>query len=310
MSKINFLLTSIKEFRLFRNTFNKIRYRNLNNKDVSDKDYLIIKGKNRLHYKMNLDSPTTFNEKINWYKINYCSDLMKKTVDKIEVKEYIKEKKLDDILIKTIKVYDNIDEFCFDELPEKFVVKNTMDSGGVFVCKDKGKAKIDEIKEKLKIVVNFNKGKHINREYAYTENDNKIIIEELLETPNEKAPWDYKFFCFNGEPKFLFVGSERDTDVKFDFFDIDFNWLDVRQGHKNNKNRPVKPKNYGRMLEICRVLSKDFPHVRVDLYNVEGRIYFGELTFYHFAGLTPFRPKKWDKIFGNMWDLSKIDNYR
>lgn len=306
MSKIHFIMNSIKEFRLVRNTINRLRLKRISNSNISDKEYLIKYGRMRLHYTMDLDNPKTFNEKINWYKLNYCNDLMRKVVDKIEAKEYIKFKGLDEILIKTIKTYNNVNEISIDELPAKFVVKNTMDSGGVFVCKNKNDICLKDLKQKIKKVSNFINGKQKNREPVYFENKNRIIVEELIETNDNHSPADYKFFCFNGVPKFLFVGTERDTEVKFDFFDIDFNWLNVRQGHKNNKNRPVKPKNYEKMLDICKILSADFPHVRVDLYNIDGEIYFGELTFYHFAGLTPFRPNKWDKIFGDMWDLSNI----
>ena len=211
------------------------------------------------------------------------------------------------ILISTIKTYDSINDIKLNELPKKFVIKNSMDSGGVFVCKDINKISKNDIVDKLKVVVNFRNGKHVNREYAYTENNNKIIVEELLETPDNHAPWDYKFFCFDGEPKALFVATERDTNVKIDFYDINFNWLPFWRGHKNNKLiRPSKPKNYDKMIEICRILSKDFPFVRVDLYNIDGNIKFGELTFYPGAGFEPFNPKKWDKIFGDFWNLNNI----
>ncbi len=308
MSKIKFIVSSIKEGRLIRNIIFRHKHKRLIDSDLPDKEYLIKMGKLRMGYIMNLDNPTTFNEKLNWYKLNYCTDLMKKVVDKIEVKQYIIEKGLKYILIPTIKEYESVDDIILSDLPNQFVVKNTMDSGGVYVCKDKSKTSIGLIKEKIRVVKNFSlkTGKHVNREPAYISGANRILVEELLNTQDGHAPWDYKFFCFNGEPKFLFVGSDRDTNVCFDFFDIDFNWLDVRQGHPHSKHRIEKPKNYDRMLEICRILSKDFPHVRVDLYNIDGKIYFGELTFYHFAGLTPFKPQKWDKIFGDYWDISTI----
>ena len=253
---------------------------------------------------MNLSNPQTFNEKLNWYKLNYHTQLMDFVVDKIDAKKYVISKGLEEIVIKTIITYNNVDEINYDNLPDKFVVKNTLDSGGVYVCKQKKLIDKQKLEEKLSC---YNKeminGTHWALEAAYS-NNNRIIIEELLDTTDGHSPADYKFFCFDGEPKFLFVASERDTDVKFDFFDIDFNWLDVRQGHKNNKNRPVKPKNYERMLEICKILSKDFPHVRVDLYNVDGKIYFGELTFYHGGGCNSISPEEWDYKIGSWIDLN------
>jgi len=299
--KAGTLLTTIRK---------KLYYKRCSKTNISDKDYLIGLGKILLGYRMNLDHPQTFNEKINWYKLNYKNKLMHDVVDKIEAKKYVISKGLEEIVVSNYAIYDSFSKINIDLLPNKFVIKNTMDSGGVFVCRDKNIVNINDIYSRLNSQLEANTDKHWAREFAYVQSNNRIIVEELIETPDGHTPWDYKFFCFNGEPKFLFVGSDRDTNVCFDFFDIDFNWLNVKQGHPHSKKKIIKPENYNKMLDICRILSKDFPHVRVDLYNVNGKIYFGELTFYHFAGLTPFKPKKWDKIFGDMWDLSKINNYR
>lgn len=267
--------------------------------------YLIGLGKILLGYKMNLKNPQTFNEKINWYKINYENELMYKVVDKIYAKEYVISKNLSEIVIPTYNIFDNLEDINFDKLPNKFVIKNTQDSGGVYVCKDKNKTSISMIKDKLNVlnkeIIN---GTHWALEKAYN-GENKIIVEKLIDTNDGHAPWDYKFFCFNGEPKFLFVATNRDTNTCFDFFDIDFKHLNLKQGHPNSKIKINKPQNYEKMLEICRILSKDFLHVRVDLYNIDGKIYFGELTFYHFAGLTPFKPKQWDYEFGKYFIIKK-----
>lgn len=274
------------------------------NNKITDEEYLIQLGKIYLGYKMNLKNPQTFNEKINWYKINYFHPLMPTLVDKIEVKKYVEKCDLKSILIPTIREYNSIDDIVLDELPQNFVVKNTIDSGGVFICRDKKSIRIEDIKNKLQIINSiFLNGKHKFRELPYEKSKNRILVEELLETNDGHSPLDYKFFCFNGVPKFLFVGSMRDIDVKFDFFDIDFNWIDIQQGHKNNENRPVKPKNYEEMINIARILSHDFPQVRVDLYNIDGKIYFGEMTFYHDGGLVPFSNKKRDYKFGEYFKL-------
>lgn len=278
--------------------------KHLKRENLNYEEYLIGLGKVTLGYKMNLKNPRSFNEKLNWYKLNYNNPLMKLVVDKIEVKKYVCEKGLSDIVIPNIKTYNDYSEININELPNEFVLKNTMDSGGVFVCKNKEKITINDILEKINNKYGFivENGKNWSLEPVY-DNKNRIIVEEMIKTFDGHAPYDYKIFCFNGEPKFLFVGSERDIDVKFDFYDLDFNWLDVRQGHDNNSHRPTRPKNFERMLEIARILSKDFPHVRVDLYNIDGKIYFGELTFYHNAGLVPFKPKKWDYLLGEYFDL-------
>lgn len=274
-------------------------------KAKNDKDFLIEKGKIRLGYKMNLDNPQTLNEKLNWYKLYYRNDLMPTCADKYLVKDYIRSKGLGHILVKDYGVYDSIEDIELDKLPDQFIAKVTGDSGGVLVCKDKSKF-IEKAKIKF---ANLKKDySSSNKEWHYHFIDNKIIIEDLIKTEDGHSPKDYKIFCFNGEPKFLFVASERDVDVKFDFFDLDWNHINVKQGHLNAKNKIEKPKKFEEMLEICRVLSKDFPHVRVDLYYENDTIYFGELTFFHFSGMTPFHPKKFDYEFGKYFDITNIKN--
>lgn len=280
---------------------------------LSDEKYLIKLGKVNLKYKMDINNPKTFNEKLNYYKIHYYNELMPNAVDKIKAKQYVIDKGLEKIVIKTLATYDSLDEIYFEELPNSFVIKNTIDSGGVFKCDDKSKI-IDKdiIYKKLKCYLKseFVNGKHVSLENVYAKNKNRIIVEELLPTKDGHAPLDYKIFCFYGEPKFLFVASNRDTNCCFDFFDINFNWINVKQGHPNASIRPIKPKNFDKMLEYARILSKDFPHVRVDLYNLDGKIYFGELTFYHFSGLTPFQPSDYDLKFGEYFDIEKLKDFK
>lgn len=265
-----------------------------------DKKYLISCGLINLGYRMNLDNPTTFNEKINWYKINYKNELMVKCTDKWLVRDFISKKGLDKILVKNYGLYNKIEDIDLEKLPEQFVVKVTGDSGGVFVCKNKGTFFKDVGCKFSNLNQDYSSS---NKEWPYHFIDNKIIVEELINTKDGHAPKDYKFFCFNGEPKFLFVASERDVDVKFDFFDLEWNHINVKQGHLNSKIKIEKPERLEEMLEVCRKLSKDFPHVRVDLYYENNKIYFGELTFFHFSGMTAFHPQKYDKIFGDYFNL-------
>ena len=273
-----------------------------NKKYLNDADYLIDLGRFRLGYTMDLNHPKTFNEKLNWYKLNYRNDLMTLCTDKYEVRKYVESKGLKDILLNCYGVYDSFDQINIDTLPDKFVVKATGDSGGVVICRDKNKLKELAGNKFDNFNVDYSK---LFKEWNYQNIKNRIIVDELIDTKDENAPNDYKIFCFHGEPKFLFVASERNIDVKFDFYDLDWNLIDVLQGHNRSKNGIEKPKNFDKMLEIARNLSKDFPHVRVDLYNVEGKIYFGELTFFHFAGMTPFYPRKFDDIFGEYFDINK-----
>ncbi len=266
----------------------------------SDKEYLINLGKIRLGYEMNLDNPQTFNEWINWYKLNYKSDLLPICVDKLKVNEYLESKGLDKkYLIKKYAIWNSPKEIKFDNLPNEFVIKTNHDSGGVVICKDK--SKFDKKKLK-KIKKSFSKTYLKGKEWPYQFVEKKIFAEELIKTKDGHSPNDYKFFCFNGEVKFLFVATERDVDAKFDFFDANWNWINVRQGHKNNTNIPQKPKNFDEMIKICEKISKDFPHVRVDLYNENGVIKFGELTFYHWSGFQLFDPMEYDYKFGRYFN--------
>lgn len=270
---------------------------------LSDKKFLIKEGKIRLGYKMNLDFPKTFNEKLNWYKLNYKNKLMITCSDKYEVYDYIKGKDLESILIPLYGVYDDISEINLNSLPNSFVAKVTGDSGGVVVCRDKNKFFQEAIK-KLNLKNDYS---NYNKEWPYHFIKNRIIVQQLIETKDGRSPKDYKFFCFNGEPKFLYVASDRDTHCKFDFYDLEWNHIPVKQGHPNSKVHIEKPECLDEMLKICKILSKDFPHVRVDLFYEQGKIYFGELTFFHFSGLTSFIPQKYDKIFGEYFDVSKIN---
>lgn len=269
----------------------------------NDKDYLVALGKVKLGYKMDLDNPQTLNEKLNWYKLNYRNDLMPICADKYAVREYIKSKGLESILVKNYGIYDKPEDINLSNLPDEFVVKVTGDSGGVVVCKNKN-CLHNLIGNKFEFL---NKDySDYNKEWVYHSIKNRLIVEEFINTKDGKSPKDYKFFCFNGEPKFLFVASERDTNVKFDFFDLNWNRLKLKQGHYNSKKEIVKPAKFEEMLNICRILSKDFPHVRVDLYYENDTIYFGELTFFNMSGLTPFWPHKYDVEFGKYFDIERI----
>ena len=188
-----------------------------------------------------------------------------------------------------------------NELPEAFVLKTTHGggSGGVVVCKDKNKLDIQTAKAKLLKSLHSKDSRY--REWPYSNVPRKIIAEHYMEDENGELR-DYKFFCMNGEPKFLFMASGRMKDgaLTFDFLDMDYNWLPVRNGHPNSKTPPQKPQNFDKMIELARKLSQGEAFVRVDLYNIRGKIYFGEYTFFHFSGLTPFEPEEWDEKFGDM----------
>lgn len=273
---------------------------------LSDRLYLKLLFPLKVGYKLNLNNPKTYNEKLQWLKLHDRNPYYTKLVDKYEVKKVVKEKIGEDYVITNYGVWDSFDEINFDELPNKFVLKTTHDSGGVVICSDKGNFNFKKAKNKIERSL---KRKHylLSREWPYKDVKPRIIAEEFLVDESNIELKDYKFFCFNGEPKSMFIATERNTgDVKFDFYDIEFNHLDIFQVHKQSGKIIEKPKNYELMIDVCRVLSENLTHVRIDLYNINGKILFGEYTFFHHGGLVPFHPQKWDDIFGKWITLPSI----
>lgn len=261
--------------------------------------------KKNFNKKLNLKNPNTFNEKIMWLKLYYCKDnkLVKKCIDKYRVREYINEKGLDNILVKLYGVYNNPKEINYEELPESFVLKSTSGSGNNIIIEDKKKIDVFKINKKLK---RWKKEKYEEKfaETQYKGIDRNIICEEYL----GKNIIDYKFFCFNGEPKFLYVSSGlgKKEDLYMEYLDMNFKSLGInRDGYKNFDNL-IKPVNFNKMVEYAKILSKDFPFVRVDMYNINNNIYFSELTFVPTGGLMKINPNKYDDIWGEYLDLNNI----
>lgn len=256
------------------------------------------------HFKKfcNLKNPITYNEKLNWLKLHDKNPLYTRIVDKYEAKEYVKGLVGDEIIIPTLGVWNSFDEIDFNTLPNQFVLKCTHDSEGLVIVTDKSKLDIVAAREKINAAMKQN-FYYIGREWPYKNVKPRIIAEAYMEDSVDGELRDYKFFCFDGEPKALFIASERNTDVKFDYFDMEFNHLDIKQKYQNAEITPHKPDNFEKMIEMSKKLSKGFPHVRVDFYEVDGKMYFGELTFYHFSGFMPFQPDEWDKVFGDWLEL-------
>lgn len=226
-------------------------------------------------------------------------------VDKIDAKKYVASIIGDKYIIPTLGVWNSVDEIEWDKLPNQFVIKVSSDSGGIVVCKDKQTLDIAKAKEKLTNGWGKNYYVH-NKEYPYRDLTPRIIAEEYKEDESGYELRDYKIFCFNGEPKILFVASDRQKageDTKFDFFDLNWNHLPFTNGHPNSKEHIAKPKNFEEMLEIAKKLSVGIPQVRIDLYNCNGQIYFGEITFFHWSGMTAFDPVEWDFKLGKMIKL-------
>lgn len=269
---------------------------------ISDKKYLKLIYKLKINKKLNLKNPKTFNEKLQWLKLYDRKDIYTTMVDKHEVKKYVRDIIGEDYIIPTIGIYDKFDEIPFDELPNQFVIKCTHDSGGLVICKDKNKLNIKECEEKINKSLKRNYF-YYGREWPYKNVKPRIIIEKYMVDESNVELKDYKFFCFNGVPKFLFVAKDRPHNTKFNFYDIDFNKLPFSQHYPNFNELIEKPLGFDKMVQFAKKLSKDIPHVRVDFYDINGHVYFGELTFYHFSGFEKFEPEEWDKKIGDMLKL-------
>lgn len=273
---------------------------------IPDKLYIQIKYFYRFHKFANIDNPKTYNEKLQWMKLYDRNPLYTKLCDKYEVKDYVKDIIGEEYLIPTIGIYNSFEEIDFDKLPNQFVIKCTHDSGGLVICKDKN---IFDYNKARNIINNSLKTNYYwhSREWPYKNVKPRIIIEKYMEDDSGELR-DYKFFCFDGNVKALYVASERysDQETKFTFFDENFNRLDLYNSHPSSKEEINKPETFEKMKNIASKLSKGFNQVRVDLYEIEGKVYFGEMTFFHMSGFQPFIPEKWDYIFGEWF---KINNY-
>lgn len=274
---------------------------------VTDRFYIKTAWNWRMPYALNLDNPITYNEKLQWMKLYDRNPLYTKLVDKYEVKDYVSNLIGNQYVIPTLGLYSTFDEIDFNKLPRQFVLKCTHDSGGLVICKDKSRLNRNECKQKIEKSLKRNYFLY-GREWPYKNVKRRIIAERYMEDDATADLKDYKFFCFNGCPLFLFIATERfeNNGPYIDFFDMDFNHLDFERGHQRAPVTPQKPKNFDKMKELAARLSEGLPHVRVDLYDINGMIFFGELTLYPGNGTEPFEPVEWDYEFGKLINLSQI----
>lgn len=267
---------------------------------LPDKLFLRVLFRLRVGYPLDLENPKTFNEKLQWLKLHDRNPEYTKMVDKIDAKPYVASIIGEEHIIPTLGVYDTVEEIDFDVLPDKFVLKTNHDCGGLVICTDKSQLDVEVAKYKLKKALK-RRFFYENREWPYKNVKPRIIAEQYMVDESGYELKDYKFFCFNGEPKALFIASDRGNpteETKFDFFDMEFNHLPFTNGHPNAIREVKKPLGFEKMKELAAKLSQNIPHVRVDFYDINGEIYFGELTFFHWSGMTPFEPIEWDYKFG------------
>lgn len=267
---------------------------------MNDKKYLQIAYHIAMGEKLDLENPRKFTEKLQWLKLYDRKDEYTVMVDKYEAKEYISKKLGKEYIIPTLGVWENFDDIDFEELPNQFVLKCTHDSGGLVVVKDKTKLDMNAARKKITKCLkhSFYWGE---REWPYKNVKPRIIAEQYMEDESGELR-DYKFFTFNGQAKAMFIATERSNEkeeTKFDFFDMNFEHLPFMNGYPNSKHEIKKPECFDEMKALAEKIGEGIPHVRVDFYEVDGKVYFGEMTFFHWSGLVPFEPVEWDYKFGS-----------
>lgn len=270
---------------------------------LSDRTHVKLKYRFSMGHSLNLKNPQTYTEKLNWLKLYDHDPRYPGIVDKWAVMDFVKARIGEKYCVKKYGVWEHFEDIDFDALPNQFVLKCTHDSGGIAICRDKATFDREAAQKKLKASLKTNYY-WLNREWPYKEVKPRILAEEYLEDAETKDLPDYKFFCFDGEPKFLFVVFGRsEGHTCADFYDMDYHRLPVRQRHPNAPVPIEKPKCFDEMAELARKLSTGFKHVRVDFFQANGRVYFGEMTLTHSGGYHPFSPESYDRIFGEYLHL-------
>lgn len=274
---------------------------------IPDKCYLKFMYRKLLRKKLDLNNPKSFNEKLQWLKIHDRNVLYTKMVDKYEVREYVKEKIGEEYLIPLVGgPWDTADEIDFDALPERFVLKCTHDSGSVIVCRDKSNLDIKAVIRRLNRGLNI-KFFYLAREWPYKNVKPRIIAEQYISDVDSGDVRDYKLHCFNGRVKLVLVCADRMHVEKKVFYDSEWNKLPLKRPNVSSDIEIPKPIMYEKMIKIAELFSQGIPFVRVDLYEIEGKLYFGELTFFPAGGFEAFEPEEWDLKMGEWLKLQEGD---
>lgn len=273
---------------------------------IPDKMYIKIKYRIKFHRKIELRTPKTFNEKLQWLKLYDRKPEYSIMVDKYEAKKYVASRIGEEHIIPTLGVWEEFGDIDFEELPDQFVLKCTHDSGGLVICRDKSKLDKETTREKISTSLRTNYF-YQGREWPYKNVKPRIIAEKYMKDDSSKELTDYKFYCFNGEPKYLYVstGLENHATAKISFLTLDWKFAPFgRSDFKSFTELPPKPTMLNEMIELATRLSTGYKFLRVDLYQIKNQIYFSELTFSPCGGMMPFDPPEWDEKLGKLIDLS------
>lgn len=274
-------------------------------KHVSDETFLRHKFRMKMGYALDLNNPRTFNEKMQWLKLYDRKPEYTTMVDKAAVKDYVAERIGREYIVPTLGVWDRFEDIDFDALPDQFVLKCTHDSGGIVICRDKAALDRNAAAKKIRSCLSRDYYLH-GREWPYKNVKRRILAEAFMEDPDGDLR-DYKFFCFNGEPRCVLVCAERGSKdgVKMSFFDTDWNLMPLKRKHPQIDKEVPKPETLSDMLSKARILAQGIPFVRVDFYEIRGKVYFGEMTFFPASGFGSFEPAQWDETLGQWITLPK-----
>lgn len=278
---------------------------------LSDKAYLQKTYRLRTGHKLDLKQPKTYTEKIQWIKLYDRRPIYTLMQDKYAVREYIANTIGSEYLIPLIGVWKDANDIDFESLPNQFVLKCNHDCASVVICRDKRTLDIEQARKKLNMCLQKNYYDP-GREWAYKDIKPLIIAEKYMSNGNEKTLTDYKFFCFYGKAKMLYVGTgEPHTDQqRIDFFDIDFNHLPIQRGSIPNADKTInKPKGFDALIPLVEKLAQNIPFIRVDFYLIEGRPYFGEVAFYPSSGFAEFSPHEWEERVGEWIILPPVKEH-
>ena len=276
---------------------------------LPDKMYIKLKFFSRMGKFPDLKKPKTFNEKLQWLKLYDRKPIYTTMVDKYDVKKYVADIIGEEYIIPTLGVWDRFDDIDFEKLPNQFVLKCTHDSGGLVICRDKSEFDRDAAKRKVEKYLKTNYY-FLGREWPYKNVKPRIIAEKYMDD-GVGGLRDYKFFCFNNEPQFIYIsqGMEDHSTAKISFYDLNGEEMPFkRSDYRSFESTPDMPATLSEMIEYSHKLADKIncPFVRIDFYCVEGKTYFGEITFSPCSGMMPFEPSAWDEILGEKINLKSV----
>lgn len=277
-------------------------------KHLPDSWFLRMKYYEVTGKRLNLKNPKTFNEKLQWLKLHDRNPMYTTMVDKVEAKKWVAERIGEEYIVPTFGVWNSADEIDFDKLPDKFVLKCNHNSGRVCICRDKSKLDIPNVRRKLRRWLKQDWFLH-GREWPYKNVKRRILAEKMLYSDvmnDDQNIADYKFMCFDGKVKCLFVVTGRNSDdgLKMTFFDREWNRMPFTRHYPASEKTLSRPENFDKMIELAEKLASGIRFLRVDFYEINNSVFFGELTFFPGCGFEEFDPEEWDERLGKLIVLS------